>query len=92
MRTILVTGGAGFVGSYACKALATQWIARRPGDPPTLINDSAKAGKLLGWTPKFPELREQISHAFKWFENQSADAHHLSSEEISPISISSVSD
>ena len=25
--------------------------ARRPGDPPTLINDSAKAGKLLGWTP-----------------------------------------
>ena len=47
---------------------------------------------MTGIRSKFPELREQISHAFRWFENQSADAHHLSSEGISPISISSVSD
>jgi UDP-glucose 4-epimerase len=52
--------------------------ARRPGDPPILIIDSAKARKLLGWTPKFPELEEQISHALRWFKNQGADAHHLS--------------
>ena len=51
--------------------------ARRRGDPPTLISDLGKARKLLGWTPKFPELREQISHAFRWFESQSADAHHF---------------
>jgi UDP-arabinose 4-epimerase len=65
--------------------------ARRRGDPPTLISDSGKARKLLGWTPKFPELREQISHAFRWFESQSADAHHLRSKGIVPSSISSVS-
>ena len=65
--------------------------ARRRGDPPTLISDSGKARKLLGWTPKFPELREQISHAFRWFEKQSADAHHLRSKGIFPSSIRSVS-
>ena len=65
--------------------------ARRRGDPPTLISDSGKARKLLGWTPKFPELREQISHAFRWFENQSADKHHIYSKGLFPSSIRSVS-
>jgi UDP-glucose-4-epimerase GalE len=65
--------------------------ARRRGDPPTLISDSGKARKLLGWTPKFPELREQISHAFRWFEKQSTDAHQLRSKGIFPSSIRSVS-
>ena len=59
-------------------SVPVNFCARRPGDPPILISDSAKARKLLGWTPKFPELKEQISHALRWFKSQGADAHHLS--------------
>jgi UDP-glucose-4-epimerase GalE len=44
--------------------------ARRAGDPPTLISDSRKARKLLGWTPRFPGLEQQIGHAWKWFKDE----------------------
>jgi UDP-glucose 4-epimerase len=35
-----------------------------------LVNDSSKAGELLGWTPKFPDLDRQIMHAWTWFRDQ----------------------
>jgi UDP-glucose 4-epimerase len=41
---------------------------RRVGDPPVLVSDSARARALLGWSPKFPYIAEQIAHAWKWFE------------------------
>jgi UDP-glucose 4-epimerase len=41
--------------------------ARRPGDPPVLVSDSAKARRLLDWAPKFPDLEDQIRHAWAWF-------------------------
>jgi UDP-arabinose 4-epimerase len=44
--------------------------ARRAGDPPTLISDSRKARELLGWTPRFPGLEQQIGHAWKWFKDE----------------------
>jgi UDP-glucose 4-epimerase len=37
---------------------------RRPGDPPILVSDSSKARELLGWVPRFPELGDQIAHAY----------------------------
>jgi UDP-glucose 4-epimerase len=43
---------------------------RRPGDPPTLVSDSTKARQLLGWKPRFPALKEQIDHAFRWFRDE----------------------
>ena len=49
------------------KRLNTEVCPRRPGDPPVLISDSTKARTQLGWTPKFPSLDQQISHAWKWF-------------------------
>jgi UDP-arabinose 4-epimerase len=50
----------------------TEMCGRRPGDPPILISDSTKARKLLGWTPRFPDLEDQIKHAWAWFvENTS---------------------
>jgi UDP-glucose-4-epimerase GalE len=51
-------------------AIRTEHCARRPGDPPILVSDSAKARQLLGWRPKYPELREQISHAWRWFRDE----------------------
>jgi UDP-arabinose 4-epimerase len=45
---------------------------RRPGDPPTLVSDSSKARRILGWTPKFPELERQVMHAWTWFRDKMA--------------------
>ena len=41
---------------------------RRPGDPPSLVADSSKARKVLGWTPKYPKLEDIIGHAWAWHQ------------------------
>jgi UDP-glucose 4-epimerase len=46
---------------------------RRPGDPPTLVSDSGRARELLGWTPKYPNLDQQIAHAWIWFHDKMPD-------------------
>jgi UDP-arabinose 4-epimerase len=40
--------------------------ARRPGDPPVLIGDATRAHALLGWTPRRPEIEDQIADAWRW--------------------------
>lgn len=39
---------------------------RRPGDPPALYADSAKARRELGWTVKFPDIEAIVATAWKW--------------------------
>jgi UDP-glucose 4-epimerase len=46
---------------------------RRLCDPPVLVSDSTKARELLGWSPKFPELDEQIAHAWAWFRDKTSE-------------------
>jgi UDP-arabinose 4-epimerase len=48
----------------------TEICPRRPGDPPVLVSDSTKARELLGWTPEFPDLDQQILHAWTWFRHK----------------------
>jgi UDP-arabinose 4-epimerase len=48
----------------------TDMCPRRPGDPPTLVSDSTKARQLLGWKPKFPAVKDQLAHAFRWFRDE----------------------
>jgi UDP-arabinose 4-epimerase len=52
------------------KPIETEICPRRAGDPAVLISDSAKAKALLGWTPKFPHLDQQINHAWQWFSRR----------------------
>jgi UDP-arabinose 4-epimerase len=52
------------------RSVRTEMCARRTGDPPVLVSDSSKARELLGWTPKFPQLDEQITHAWAWFREK----------------------
>ena len=47
---------------------------RRPGDPPVLTADAAKAGTELGWKPDHPELEKIIESAWKW-HNQNPDGY-----------------
>jgi len=39
---------------------------RRPGDPPALYADSAKAQRELGWKVKFTEIESIVATAWKW--------------------------
>ncbi|MDQ4148329.1 MAG: UDP-glucose 4-epimerase GalE [Pseudomonadota bacterium] len=44
---------------------------RRPGDPATLIADSARARSELGWSPRFADLDTIIAHAWAWEQKTS---------------------
>jgi UDP-glucose 4-epimerase len=39
---------------------------RRPGDPPSLVADAARARELLGWEPRRRSLDEMIGSAWEW--------------------------
>jgi UDP-glucose 4-epimerase len=39
---------------------------RRPGDPPALYADSAKARRELGWAVRFPDIDSIVATAWKW--------------------------
>jgi len=39
---------------------------RRPGDPPALYADSAKAKRELGWKVKFPDIDAIVATAWNW--------------------------
>ena len=40
--------------------------ARRPGDPVSLVADSARARAAGVWAPRFPALSDMIAHAWAW--------------------------
>ena len=39
---------------------------RRPGDPACLVAGAEKAKQILGWNPKYPDLRTIVQHAWNW--------------------------
>ena len=41
-------------------------VARRAGDPASLVADARRAHELLGWRPKYPELETIVEHAYRW--------------------------
>jgi UDP-glucose 4-epimerase len=43
---------------------------RRPGDPPVLVGSSEKANQILGWYPKYPNLKEIMTHAWQWHQRR----------------------
>lgn len=40
--------------------------ARRPGDPASLVADTARACGELGWAPRYPALVDQVRHCAAW--------------------------
>jgi UDP-glucose-4-epimerase GalE len=43
---------------------------RRPGDSPRLVGDAAKARALLGWQPKYADIRDIIATAWAWHQKE----------------------
>jgi UDP-glucose 4-epimerase len=46
--------------------LAVSYADRRPGDPPELIADSSRLGRLFGWRPRFDDLESIVRTAYAW--------------------------
>ncbi|HUS60216.1 MAG TPA: UDP-glucose 4-epimerase GalE [Nevskiaceae bacterium] len=42
---------------------------RRPGDPAVVYADNQKAKKVLGWQPKYSDLKTIIESAWQWYKN-----------------------
>jgi UDP-glucose 4-epimerase len=40
--------------------------ARRPGDPPILIAKADRIRRVLGWTPRYDDLRTIVADAWRW--------------------------
>lgn len=77
-QTLNLGGGRGYsvrevietvqqVGQCPLKVTITE---RRPGDPPILISQSARAEKILGWQPQYPQLEIMVQHAWQWHRRQ----------------------
>jgi UDP-glucose 4-epimerase len=39
---------------------------RRAGDPPVLVASATRAGTLLGWRPRRPDLADMVASAWSW--------------------------
>jgi UDP-glucose-4-epimerase GalE len=50
------------------RAVPTVESPRRPGDPPELVAEPARARDVLGWTCQFAELETIVHHAWTWHE------------------------
>lgn len=48
------------------KTLTVVKEARRAGDPPALVADSAKARTVLGWEPKYSDLERIVQTGWDW--------------------------
>lgn len=47
-------------------SIKKEYSARRPGDPPVLVASSEKAKHILGWEPKYTDVKDIISSAWKY--------------------------
>jgi len=47
---------------------------RREGDPPELVANSEKLRRVLGWKPRFPELRDMVASAWQFEQRRAAAA------------------
>ncbi len=54
------------------KSILYQMMERRPGDPPALIANPDKLQSMLGWEPKYKNIEDTISTAWKWHSNYPA--------------------
>lgn len=44
---------------------------RRPGDPPKLISDNQKIMRVLGWKPRYTDLKSIVETALNWHSKDS---------------------
>ena len=56
----------GRLEEVAGKKLDIRSAPRRPGDPPALVADAARIRKVLGWRPRYNDLKKIVECALRW--------------------------
>lgn len=51
------------------RAIATEIVPRRGGDPAQLVASSEKAKRVLGWMPQYADLKTIIATAWEWHKS-----------------------
>ena len=51
--------------------------ARRPGDPASLVADTSRATRDLGWLPRYTKMDDMIETAWAWSNNGAKAVHTL---------------
>lgn len=51
------------------KPIAHEFAPRRPGDPATLIATPEKIANELGWKPRFPQIQDIVTTAWRWHQS-----------------------
>jgi UDP-arabinose 4-epimerase len=60
---------------------------RRQGDPPILVADAGKAGRVLRWTPRFSSIDSIVETAWRWHQKAiSGDSRTLTLQKYPPSS------
>ncbi|MGC1395147.1 MAG: UDP-glucose 4-epimerase GalE [Coleofasciculaceae cyanobacterium] len=55
------------------RPIAVTLADRRPGDPPVLVGSGEKARQILGWQPKYADLKTILAHAWQWHQKRHGD-------------------
>jgi UDP-glucose-4-epimerase GalE len=53
-------------GEVTGRRIPVREAPRRPGDPPVLVADPARARRLLGFAPRYTELAPIVATAWRW--------------------------
>jgi UDP-arabinose 4-epimerase len=56
--------------SVSGRGIAVEIGSPRPGDPPRLVADAARAKEELGWRPAFPHLSDIIGTSWRWHQRR----------------------
>ena len=54
------------VSKITGRDIASEYVDRRPGDPPVLVASNTKAMEYLNWEPEYTNLDDIISTAWNW--------------------------
>ena len=80
-KSVLVTGGAGYVGSHvvlalrevlavvaaqAGAAIASRDGPPRRGDPPALVANTGRIREALGWSPRHGGVDASVATTLRW--------------------------
>jgi len=52
------------------REIPVRMAPRRPGDSPRLVGDASKARAVLGWSPKYADIRDIIATAWAWHQKE----------------------
>ncbi len=85
--------GAGFsvleviaaVESVTGRRLEIREGPRRPGDPARLVADASRVRRELSWSPRFPDIRQIVEHAWAWETRLESRKHPIAKAGAAPV-------